>query len=119
MNLKTNFEDNFIQMLADECSKAIMSLTTKKEYSAMQLSRELNIPSTTVYRKLKFLEEADMIQNVKTLIDRSGNEERYYRCIIQEAVVKFNEGRVLITIKRVDLKDKFVKLWKKLSTPEH
>ncbi|VVB92646.1 Uncharacterised protein [uncultured archaeon] len=118
MNLKTNSEDNFIQLLADECSKAIMSLTTRKEYSALQLSRELNIPSTTVYRKLKLLEEADMIQNVKTLIDRSGNEEKYYRCIIQEAIVKFNEGKVLITIKRLDFRDKFVKLWKKLSAPE-
>ncbi len=118
MNLKTNGEKLFIRSLADDCSRAIMALTSGKEYSASQLSRELGIPATTVYRKLKHLEEANLIQNVKTLIDRSGNEEKYYRCVIQEAVVRFNEGKVLISVRRSDYRDKFVKLWKKLSKPE-
>ncbi len=118
MNLKSNDEKMFIRSLADDCSRAIMALTSGKEYSAMQLSRELGIPATTVYRKLKLLEEANLIQNVKTLIDRSGNEEKYYRCVIQEVIVRFNEGKVLIYIKKSDYKDKFVKLWKKLSSPE-
>jgi predicted transcriptional regulator len=118
MNPKTSDESVFIRLLADDCSRAIMALTSIMEYSATQLSRELGIPATTVYRKLKHLEEANLIQNVKTLIDRSGNEEKFYRCVIQEAIVSFDEGKVLISIRRSDYKDKFVKLWKNISRPE-
>ena len=118
MSQKTNNEIAFIQLLADEYSRAIMARTSIKEYSALQLSRELNIPSTTVYRKLKILEDADLIQNVKTLIDHAGNEEKYYRCIIWEATVKFKGGDVLVSVKKLDYKDKFVILWKRLSKPK-
>lgn len=95
-----------------------MSLTSRKEYPAMQLSIELDIPPSTVYRKLKLLEDAKLIQNVKTLVDRAGNEEKYYRCTIREATLKFSKGEFLINIERVDYRDKFVMLWKKLSRPE-
>ncbi len=110
MNSKTKSEKVFIQMLADECSSAIMALTSRKEYSAMQLSRELDMPLSTLYRKLKLLENARLIQNVKMLIDRAGNQEKYYRCTIRE-------GRVSINFERLDYKDRFVMLWKRFSRP--
>jgi predicted transcriptional regulator len=118
MNSKTNNERVFITLLADECSCAIMSLTSRKEYSAMQLSHELDTPLSTVYRKLKLLEDAKIIQKVKTLIDRSGNEEKYYRCILHKATLEFREGELSIKTEKLDYKDKFVTLWKKLSKPE-
>lgn len=118
MKLKTDDEIGFIKMLADESSKAIMELTSEKEHSALQLSLELDIPPTTIYRKLKLLEDAKLIQNVKTLVDRAGNEEKYYRCRIKEAVVKFSGGKVLIKIDKIDYRDKLVTLWKRLSRPE-
>jgi len=117
MNSKTNDERVFITLLADECSSAIMSLTSRKEFSAMQLSHELDTPLSTVYRKLKFLEDAELIQNVKTLIDRSGNQEKYYRCIIHKATLEFSEGELSIKTEKLDYKDKLVTLWKKLAKP--
>lgn len=118
MKSETNAEDVFIKLLADKYSRVIMALTSMKEYPALQLSLDLDIPLTTVYRKLKRLEDAKLIQNVKTLIDRAGNEEKYYRCTIREATLKFSKGEFLINIERVDYRDKFVMLWKKLSKPE-
>ncbi|CAG1009953.1 MAG: helix-turn-helix domain-containing protein [Candidatus Methanoperedens sp.] len=118
MSSKTNNNVVFIQLLADEYSRAIMARTSIKEYSALQLSRELDIPHTTVYRKLKILEYAKLIQTVRTVIDRVGNEEKYYRCTVREATVKFKGGDVLISVEKLDYKDKFVMLWKMLSKPE-
>ncbi len=94
-----------------------MALASEKEYSALQLSGELDIPISTVYRKLKHLEDAGMIQHVKTIVDHSGNEEKYYRCAIREATVRFREGKVSIAIEKLDYKDKFVTLWKRLYKP--
>lgn len=84
----------------------------------MQLSHELDTPLSTVYRKLKLLEDAKLIQNVKTLIDHSGNQEKYYRCVIRKATVEFIEGELSIKTEKLDYKDKLVTLWKKLSKPE-
>ncbi len=93
-------------------------MTSKEEYSALQISRELNIPLTTVYRKMKILENALLIQHVKTVIDFSGNEEKYYRCTIREATVKFCNGQVSIHIEKLDYTDKFFRVWKRLAKPE-
>ncbi len=70
------------------------------------------------YRKLKLLEDAELIQTVKKLIDRSGNQEKYYRCIIRKATIEFIEGELSIKTEKLDYTDKLVTLWKKLSKPE-
>ncbi len=118
MNPETNNERLFIAMLADECAFAILSLTSRKEYSAKQLSFELDTPVATVYRKLKLMEDARLIQNVKTLIDRAGNQEKYYRCTIHKATLEFKDGKLSIKTEKLDYSDKLVTLWKKLSKPE-
>jgi len=118
MNSKTNNESGFIELLADECSCAIMVITSRKEYSAVQLSDELDTPISTVYRKLKLLENASLIQPVKILIDHSGNQEKYYRCIVHKAAVEFIKGEVSIKIERLDYNDKLIMLLKKLDRPE-
>ncbi len=118
MQTRANKSEDFIEFLADECSGAIIVATSRKECSAMQLSRELSMPISTVYKKLKLLEDAEIIQNVKTLIDRAGNQEKYYRCIVRDAVVKFHEGEISISIEKADYKNDFVTLWKNLANPK-
>lgn len=115
---KTNNKNEFIKLFAEESLRTIMSITSKEEYSALQISRELNIPLTTVYRKVKILENASLIQHIKTVIDLSGNEEKYYRCTIREATIKFCNGEFSIHIEKLDYKDKFSRLWKKLAKCE-
>lgn len=118
MNPKTDNETGLITLLADDCCCSIMTLTSRKEYSAVQLSHELDTSISTVYRKLKLLEDAELIQHVMTLIDRSGNLEKYYRCIVRKAAVEFIDGELSVKIERLDYKDNLVTLWKKLSKPE-
>jgi predicted transcriptional regulator len=118
MNSKSNNESGLITLLADEISCSIMTLTSRKEYSAIQLSHELDTPISTVYRRLKLLEDAKLIQHVKTLIDHSGNLEKYYRCTVRKATVEFIEGELSVKIERLDYKDNLITLWKKLAKPE-
>ncbi len=118
INPKTNNENEFIKLFAEDSLRAIISMTSKKECSALQISRELNIPLTTVYRKMKILENASIIKHIKTVIDLSGNEERYYRCTIREATVKLCDGEFSIHIEKLDCTDKFSRVWKRLAKPE-
>jgi len=114
MAAKTNNDNVIIECLADRCSREILVLTSKKEYSAIKLSEELNIPVSTVYRKLKLLEGSGLIQHVKTVINLSVNEEKYYRCVIRDATINFKGGELSVSLTKDDYSDKFIRLWKRV-----
>ncbi len=115
MATKSNNEDRIVEYLADKCSRAMLALTSRREYSALELSAELNIPISTVYRKLKLLERSILVQHVKTVMNLTGNEEKYYRCVIREAIVSFKDGQLSVSLEIEDYSDKFIRLWKRLS----
>ncbi len=118
MRSNTSDGELLIELLANKYSRAILSLTSIKECSAIQLSQELGIPLATVYRRLKLLEDAGLIQHVKTIINLSGNEERYYRCALREATVRIYDGTVSVDLKKEDYSEKIIRLWKRLAHPE-
>ena len=117
MSSNTSTEELIIELLADKNSRAIMSTTSIKECSASQLSEELGIPLATVYRKMRLLEEKGMIRHVKTIINLAGNEEKYYRCAIHEATVRFHEGVISVELKKEENSEKIIRLWKRLANP--
>ncbi len=108
-------EEMLIELLGDKYSRAILSMTSSMECSALLLCTELGIPLATVYRKLKLLEDSGLIKHVKTIIHLSGNEEKYYRCVIREVKVNFHKGMLSVSLKMEDCNDKIVRLWKRLA----
>lgn len=110
-------KDALIELLTNKYIRSILSLTSTRSCSACELSQELGIPIATVYRKLKLLENTNIIQNVKTIINLSGNEEKYYRCLIRDAVVSFHDGTFSTSLIMDEHSDSIVRLWKRL--PAH
>ncbi len=111
-------EEMLIEILGDRSSREILSLTSRMECSAYQLCHELGIPLTTVYRKVKLLEDTGLIRHVKTIINLSGNEEKYYRCIINDITVNFNKGLLSVNVNMEDCNDEIVRLWKRFTLSE-
>ena len=113
-----NTEDSkidFLEILGSKYINAILSRTSVKECSASELSNELNIPLATVYRKLKLLEESGLVENAKTIINISGNEEKFYRCLISEATVYFHEGKLSVKVEIMGHVNKITRLWKRFT----
>ena len=108
-------EDVLIEILGNKSSRAILSLTSGMECSAIQLCQELGIPLTTVYRKLKVLEEIGLIKHVKTIINLSGNEEKFYHCMIDAVTVNFNKGMLSVSTHMEECNDKIVRLWERFN----
>ncbi|HEX7575590.1 MAG TPA: helix-turn-helix domain-containing protein [Candidatus Methanoperedens sp.] len=115
MNLESGDEDTVFELLANKQSRMILSLASIKECSASQLSQELEIPLATVYRKLKLLESTGLLKHVKTIINLSGNEEKYYRCAIREATINIHDGIFSVDFEKEDHSDKIIRLWKRLA----
>ncbi len=112
MTSKTPDHNIMLEFLSNEKSRDIMRLTSKKEYSANQLSIELEIAPATIYRKLKQLEDAGMIQHVKTIMDYHGNEEKYYRCSVRRIIIDISNGKLVIRSEKEDLGNRTIRLWK-------
>ena len=111
-------DEILIELLGNNYTRAILSLTSGMECSAIQLCHELQIPLTTVYRKLKHLEQIGVVKHVKTIINLSGNEEKFYRCMIEEVKVTFNKGMLSVNLQIEECDDKIVRLWKRFALPE-
>ncbi len=114
MTSKMSDQRLMLELLANENSRDILCLTSKKEYSANQLSNELDIAPATIYRNLKNLESAGMIQVVKTIMDNHGNEEKYFRCSIRRIIIDIN-GKLDIRSENEDHGDSIIRLWKRIS----
>ncbi len=110
-------EEILIELLGNKYSRAILSLTSSMECSALELCKELGIPLATVYRKLKLLEDTGLIRHVKTIINLSGNEEKFYRCAIRDVKVSFHKGMFSVNLDMDDCNEKIVRLWKRLAEP--
>lgn len=104
-----------VELLANENSRDILLLTSKREYSANQLSKELDIAPATIYRNLKHLEDDGMIQIVKTMMDYHGNEEKYYRCSVRRIIIDINNGKLDIRSEKEELGDSIIRLWKRIA----
>ncbi len=107
-------EEVFVELLGNKYTRAILSLTSSMECSALQLCQELNIPLATVYRKLRLLENNGLIKHVKTIIHLSGNEEKYYRCAVNEVKMSFNKGILSVSMNMDECNDRIVRLWSRI-----
>lgn len=70
--------------LGDKVSFGIIKSTIKAAKSVVEISRENNIPISSVYKKIRRLKSLDMI-DVQTVVTdaQSGKKVAYYRCNIK------------------------------------
>lgn len=104
-------DNDIISVLADKYGRGIISLLTTKELSAQQMSIQLDIPISTTYRKIKSLEDLNLIKKTKVVRTHEGLNESYYKSLVSEINIKFKDGNISYHIERIKMDDKIVRLW--------
>ncbi len=82
---KYDVTQKVIEALADTESRSILFSTIKKGKTASDLSQQLKIPLSSVYKKLTDLEELTLIQVEKWLISDKGRKFKVYKSRISKA----------------------------------
>ena len=82
---KYDVTQKIIEALADAESRAILFSTIKKGKTASELSHQLKIPLSSVYKKLYDLEELSLIEIDKWLISDKGRKFKVYKSRISKA----------------------------------
>ena len=97
-------------MLADDVSRKIIEILTNNELSHLQISKKLKIPQTTMYRKIKKLEELALIKKSKVIRNLDGTEESYYTSWVSEIGIKIKDGKVSYNFEKIKLDEKIKRI---------
>ena len=104
---------DILSILTDEPSLKIMNLLDKRELSTQNISSTLNIPLSSTYRKIKKLEQLNIIKTMKVTRTFDGLDESFYTLSIKEINVTNKRNKFLFNIQQKALDDKIVRLWQK------
>jgi predicted transcriptional regulator len=108
-------DEDILSVLADKYGREIISLLTTNELSAQQMSTRLDIPVSTTYRKIKSLEDLNLIKKTKVIRTHEGLNESYYKSLVSEIDIKFKDGKISYHVERIKMDDKIIRLWHKFS----
>ncbi len=84
---KYDINQKIITALADSESRSILFSIIRKGKTATVLSQSLNIPLSSVYKKLTDLENLTLIQVEKYMISEKGRRFKTYRSRITKAEI--------------------------------
>lgn len=107
--------DEILSILGDEYSRKILSILSKNEMSAQEISDNLGIPSSTTYRKIKNLENLELVKRTKVVRTLEGLDESYYKSTVAGIDIKFKDGEISYKIEKFTMDQKIQRLWEKFS----
>jgi DNA-binding transcriptional ArsR family regulator len=79
-----------LRALGDPKSRAILRATSGRARTASELSEELDLPLSTLYRKLNRLVGASIVEEAPRLASR-GKHPSQYRCAIEQVHIRMAE----------------------------
>jgi len=107
---KTQY-DKLLIVLADDLSRKIIQVLVDEELTALHISKKLGIPQTTTYRKIRKLEELQLIKKSKVVRSKDGVEESYYKSWTSEINVKIKDGKILHSLEKIKLNGELERIW--------
>jgi DNA-binding transcriptional ArsR family regulator len=107
--------DEILSILNDEISRKIIKKLTDEEFTIQQLSTSLDVPQSSTYRKIRKLEDLDLIKKSKVVRTQDGSDENYYKSKVYRIVVTFQDGELSYIVEKFKMEDKIVRLWQKFS----
>jgi DNA-binding transcriptional ArsR family regulator len=78
-----------LRALGDPKSRAILRATSERARTASELSEELDLPLSTLYRKLSRLVDATIVEETPRLASR-GRHPSQYRCAIEQVHIRMS-----------------------------
>ena len=99
--------------LADKYTRDILTILGKEELSSQQIANKLEIPTSTTYRKVKTLEDLELIKKTKVVRTVEGLSESYYKSLVLEINIKYKDGNLTYAVNKIKMDDKIIRLWEK------
>ena len=88
-----NYDINqkIVTELSDIVSRNILLCMVKRPKSVIDIYTEKHIPISTIYQKIKVLENLSLIVMEKELVAEDGRKTKFYRSVFKEAKIYFDD----------------------------
>jgi len=90
-----------LDALDDEECRAILEATKQESLTAGEISEECDLPSSTAYRKIDLLADADLLTE-ELRLRRSGKHVSEYDCGIEDVTLTVGQSGVALTVDHAD-----------------
>ena len=90
-------KSKILEMISDEYTRKILSVTMKEHKSVIEISKETKIPISTVYRRLQILHDGKLMK-VSGIINEDGKKSFLYKSKIKSISTLFSGDFIEIEI---------------------
>ena len=90
-------KESFLEVLSDKYCRFILESIMDTPKSAIEISREKNIPLSTVYRRIQVLHDSKMIRTSGVITDE-GKRLFLYKSKIKAVNTSFHDGKIDVDI---------------------
>ena len=104
---------DILSILTDKSSTQIMKLLDRQELSARVVSSTLNLPLSSTYKKIKKLEQLNLIRITKVMRTLDGMDESFYTLSVKEITITYKNHIFSSDIQQMEFDDKIMRLWQK------
>lgn len=87
----------FLEILSDKYCRLILESVMNSSKSAIEISREKNIPLSTVYRRIQQLHDSHMVRT-SGVITEEGKRLFLYKSKIKEVNTRFCDGKIAVDV---------------------
>lgn len=82
------------RLLTDRYASRILAATWDRTVTVRQLRRELGIPASACYRRLRVLERLGLVVRLPGPRARNGRQRGFYRSTVRSAAIVLERGRL-------------------------
>jgi hypothetical protein len=98
MKVDGDLRDRIVAQLADPDSRRIISSTLRESKTALTIGKELDLPTSTLYRKLADLKKCGLLMVDRIVVREDGKREPAYACTFKQISLKPGEKEVELEI---------------------
>lgn len=102
VKIEGELRDGIVAQLADPDCRRIIGSTLKESKTALEMGVELNLPTSTLYRKLAELRRYGLLMVERIVVKEDGKREAAYACTFKEISVKPGEKEVELELVLTD-----------------
>ena len=104
--------------LGDPVATALLSVLSRSDRSGHDLVVDTGLPQSSIYRKLRELQEAGLVDVPRLAFTPEGRKVEVFRIRVREVRVEFSRGQVRVRVlRREDSADRIHDLWSQVRAP--
>ena len=96
-------QEEIVRLITDHCTRKIINSIQTESKSVIQISNELDVDLSTVYRRLQKFQRHNLL-NITFQITSDGKKSFYYQSKINAVIAKYQQGKLHVRLSFNDMR---------------